>query len=73
MSALCSAATVAAVLAALLLVACVVVYTGEQRMLQPQCLIACDATAAKVEGSASGSISQTDESQGHASKRDGGK
>ena len=55
----------------LTLIACVVVYAGDQRMLQPQCLISCDAAAARVEGSASSVVNQADESQGHASKREG--
>jgi len=58
---------------ALVLVACVIVYAGDQRMLQPQCIANCDATAARLEGSASGTITQSDESQGHASKREGKK
>ena len=60
----------AALVIALAPAACVVVYTGEQRMLQPACLISCDATAARVEGSASAVVNQADESQGHASKRE---
>jgi hypothetical protein len=54
----------------LVIAACVVIYVGDPRTLQPQCLVLCDATAAAVnaEGSASGVISQQGD-QGPLSNR----
>ena len=44
-----------------LLAACVVVYVGDPRTLQPQCVVLCDAAAAVVSAEASGVISQKQE------------
>lgn len=49
--------------------ACAVVYVGDPRTLQPSCLALCDATAAKVEGSASSPITQSSDSQAPLSNR----
>lgn len=68
----CSVFALSVVLAVLCVAGCVVVYTGENRMLQPGCLVNCDATAARLEGSASGTIQQQDDKQGPGAPRIGG-
>ena len=47
----------------LVVAACIVIYTGDPRTLQPQCVVLCDAAAAVVtaEGAASGAITQRQE------------
>jgi hypothetical protein len=64
-----TARVVGLVLLLLGMAACAVVYVGDPRTMQSSCLALCDATAARVEGSASSPISQSSDSQAPLSNR----